>query len=334
VAVAVPAALALAVGLTLALDGGGEPTGRAAKAKPAPTAAAATPPRLATHLSLRSVPVTHQANAIAAAGGRLWLASFGTSEMQIVDPDKVRPVASTAPLGPGVVDASGRGDVVWIAQGPTQTITPIDARTAALVHPSVHLAHAPVSVAADPQGAWVGLRGATPGSGLLVRVDRAAGQITRTFDVRGGVERVETFDGAVWVATRASHRLLRLNTNTGAVERSYRVAAGGVGDLEAGGGYLWASLSGQGRVARIDPVSRRMKVTGVGRLPWGLAYNGGTLYVANRGSSTVSRLDARTMRRVAAPTRVPKDPFVMATLGRDVWVSCLSGRRVVRMRAT
>jgi DNA-binding beta-propeller fold protein YncE len=145
---------------------------------------------------------------------------------------------------------------------------------------------------------------------------------------------VETFDGAVWVATRASHRVLRLNPRTGAVERSFRVAAGGVGDLEAGGGYLWASLSGQGRVARIDPRANRMRLVGVGRLPWGLAYTAGTLYVANRGSSTVTRLDADTLGPIGRPTRVPKDPFVAAVLDGDVWVSCLGGRQVLRLRSS
>jgi DNA-binding beta-propeller fold protein YncE len=285
----------------------------------------ATPP-----LALHGIPVRRQANAIAAAGGRLWLGSFGSQELEVVDSGKLRRV----PFGPGVVDVAGRGDTLWVAQGPAQTITPLDARSSTAVHPGIRLAHAPVSVAADSRGAWVGLRGATPGSGLLVRVDRASGQIAATFDVRGGIERVESFDGAVWVATRASHRVLRLDPRTGAVERSFRVAAGGVGDLEAGGGYLWASLSGQGRVARIDPRVNRMRLVGVGRLPWGLAYTAGTLYVANRGSSTVSRLDADTLRPVGTPTRVPKDPFVATVLDGDVWVSCLGGRQILRLRSS
>jgi streptogramin lyase len=152
--------------------------------------------------------------------------------------------------------------------------------------------------------------------------------------VRGGVERVETFDGAVWVATSSTHRLLRLNAETGRIERTFRLAAGGVGDLEAGGGYLWASLSGQGRLARIDPREGRMQLVGVGRLPWGLAYTAGVVYVANRGSSNISRIDVHTLRRVGPATRVPRDPFVMVAANGDVWVSCLGGRRVARLRVT
>jgi hypothetical protein len=191
-----------------------------------------------------------------------------------------------------------------------------------------------VALAADSRGAWVGLRGATPGVSLLVRIDLATGRISRTFHVPGGVERVESFDGAVWVATRSTHRLLRLNSQTGAVERSWRLAAGGVGDLESGGHYLWASLSGQGRLARVDPRTGRMRLVGVGRLPWGLAYTGGVIYVANRGSSSISRVDPRTLRPVGPATRVPRDPFVMTAVNGDVWVSCLSGRRVVRLRTS
>jgi streptogramin lyase len=191
-----------------------------------------------------------------------------------------------------------------------------------------------VALAADARGAWVGLRGATPGVSLLVRIDLSTTQISRTFQVPGGVERVETFDGAVWVATSTTHRLLRLNTQSGAIEHSFRLAAGGVGDLESGGGYLWASLSGQGRLARIDPGKGRMRLLGVGRLPWGLAYAGGVVYVANRGSSSVARVHAHTLRRVGPAIRVPRDPFVLTAVNGDVWVSCLSGRRVVRLRST
>ena len=320
--VAAAAAAVAAVALAVVLVSGGDHRaprqGLATKRDPAPA------------LALHGIPVKRQANAIAAAGGRLWLGSFGSEDLEVVDAGTLQPVA----FGPGVVDVAGRGDILWVAQGPAQTITPLDARSSTAVHPGVRLAHAPVSVAADSHGAWVGLRGATTGSGLLVRVDRASGQIAATFDVRGGIERVETFDGAVWVATRASHRVLRLNPRTGAVERSFRVAAGGVGDLEAGGGYLWASLSGQGRVARIDPRANRMRLVGVGRLPWGLAYTAGTLYVANRGSSTVTRLDADTLGPIGRPTRVPKDPFVATVLDGDVWVSCLGGRQVLRLRSS
>ena len=326
VAALLAAGVAVTVLLVLAFGGGDDPP-RRPPAVPPPTTAG-------REVVVRSLTVEHQANAIAAAGGRLWLASFATSDLQAVDVDRVRAVAATAPLGPGVVDAAGRGDVLWIAQGPSQTVTPLDGRRASVLRPPVHVAHAPVAIAADPRGAWVGLRGATPGVSLLVRIDLATGQISRTFHVRGGVERVEVFDGAVWVATKSTHRLLRINAQTGAIERSLRLAAGGVGDLEAGGGYLWASLSGQGRLARVDPSTGRMRLIDVGRLPWGVAYTGGVVYVANRGSSSVSRIDTRTLRPVGPATRVPRDPFVMTAVDGAVWVSCLSGRRVARLRST
>jgi DNA-binding beta-propeller fold protein YncE len=322
-------ALVLAGGGALAIAlVGGDPS------RPPPKASASSAPQpTVSRIDVRTVRLEHQANAIALAGGHVWLASFGTPELLAFDPLRAAPVASTDPVGGGVIDIAGRGDVLWVAQGPAAAITPLDARSGALLRPTVKLAHQPVAVAADPRGAWVGLRGATPGVGLLVRVDRAAGQITRTYEVRGGVERVETFDGAVWVATSTSHRLLRLNAGTGRVERSIRLAAGGVGDLEAGGGYLWATLSGQGRLARVDPRTGGVRLVDVGRLPWGMAYTGGTVYVANRGSASVSRVDADTLRPLGSPTRVPADPFVMTAGDGAVWVSCLSGRRVVRLRA-
>jgi Protein kinase domain len=320
--IAAAAVVAIAVAVAGLLAFSRDPTGGTSSRRTGATAADPPP-------AIKSIRLPHQANALEAGGGRLWLASFAMPELRAIDTRRVALTQDSAPVGDGVVAIAASGDALWAARA--STVTAVDARTGRQLVPPVAVANAPVAIDADAGGAWVGLSQRSPYVSRVVRVGRASGRLERTFYTAGGVQAVRAYAGSLWVATETSHRLLRIDAGTGRIERTYRLAAGGVGDIEAGGGAVWVTLAGQGRLARIEARTGRLRMVGVGRLPWGVTYRHGVVYVANRGSSTISRIDARTLRPAKPPVRVPKDPFAVAAVGADLWVSCLGTRQVVRL---
>jgi hypothetical protein len=54
--------------------------------------------------------------------------------------------------------------------------------------------------------------------------------------------------------------------------------------------------------------------------------------VANKASSTLTRIDART-RRVREEVRVPINPYELVTYRGDVWSASLATGRLTRVRA-
>jgi DNA-binding beta-propeller fold protein YncE len=74
-------------------------------------------------------------------------------------------------------------------------------------------------------------------------------------------------------------------------------------------------------VTRIDAGSLNTTQIGVGDAPNRIAVGGGAVWVANRNDSTLTRIDARTGRRVGNPVEVAANPFGLDVTGHQVWVT-------------
>ena len=100
------------------------------------------------------------------------------------------------------------------------------------------------------------------------------------------------------------------------------------------GGSLWVTNS------MSDTVTRRrasdgalMGVYPVGTYPIGMTYDGGRLWVANRGDDTVTRLVAATGAAAGAPISVGSQPNDLCFDGRYVWVVHEGINKVLRFMA-
>ena len=100
------------------------------------------------------------------------------------------------------------------------------------------------------------------------------------------------------------------------------------------GGSLWVTNSVS------DTVTRRrasdgalMGVYPVGTYPIGMTYDGGRLWVANRGDDTVTRLVAATGAPAGAPISVGSQPNDLCFDGRYVWVVHEGINNVLRFMA-
>jgi streptogramin lyase len=115
-------------------------------------------------------------------------------------------------------------------------------------------------------------------------------------------------DGSLWVSGDRS--VVEIDPVTNTIKS--RVAVPGIGPwgLSASGDELWAALNTEGKIARIDLRTRRVRLTRVGKSPYTVLANDRGVWVANYKSRSVSRLDPRT-GGVLATARLDGEPYRM-----------------------
>jgi ABC-type branched-subunit amino acid transport system substrate-binding protein/streptogramin lyase len=135
-------------------------------------------------------------------------------------------------------------------------------------------------------------------------------------------------EGSVWVLNTEDETVSRVDPRTGEVIRTFE-PRGRPTDIAAGAGALWIG-TGPGhtsRVSRVDPAT--MRETHTERMPAGegpvsegfpmIAVGAGAVWAINP-DATVSRLDARTGRRVATIAAPPTGARTIAAGDGGVWV--------------
>ncbi|MFC8429973.1 ABC transporter substrate-binding protein [Streptomyces sp. NPDC057253] len=98
--------------------------------------------------------------------------------------------------------------------------------------------------------------------------------------------------------------------------------------LAYGAGSVWAANNGDDSVSRIDPRTRAVQLIPVGSDPVAVAVSGDDVWVANSGDGTVSRINA-TADRVVDVLPVGNLPSAVAVGPAGVWVA-LSGDNAIR----
>jgi hypothetical protein len=231
-----------------------------------------------------------------------------------------------------VAELAVGGGRLWAALYAGRAVARVDPRAMRLVGTPTALAGLPSAIAADRDGAWVGLAPAVPGGqGSLVRVDGRTGRTLRSVALTGEADRLVSAYGGLWALMREPPRLVRLDPTTAAVVRVWMLPGSSVGDLAAGSGRLWATVSDPGWLMRVDARSGSKAGTPLGRHPAGVAVRGRSVWVAQYGSSTVTLLDSRTLRRRGPDTRVRLNPYRIAADAGGAWVVCAGDGRLVRI---
>jgi streptogramin lyase len=101
-------------------------------------------------------------------------------------------------------------------------------------------------------------------------------------------------------------------------------------DLTVGAGYLWATTSGD-QLARIGLRGGKPATFPTGRGPAGVVVRKGTVWVANRTASTLTRIDVRTGRPSSREIRVPLNPYDLAAYRDSIWVTALTDGKIARV---
>jgi branched-chain amino acid transport system substrate-binding protein len=145
------------------------------------------------------------------------------------------------------------------------------------------------------------------------------------------VDGVAVGQGAVWVASGADDRVLRLDQTSGRVIAEIPIAAvphtreASPYGITVGNGSVWVTDALADTVSRIDPALNAVVATiKVGRRPTRLAVGEGAVWVLNAGDQTISKIDPQTNTVI---TKIPVGGDVTgiaAGLG-GVWVTVGGG---------
>jgi streptogramin lyase len=283
--------------------------------------------------SVRSIRIGGRVNAIATAGGRIWAGAFKRPRLKAIDPKRARMRVRPAPdVGIGIAGIAVVGDTMWTIAARDHRLDHFDARTGGRIGKTIMLPGTAGAVAADERTVWVAVSHAEIHSGdQILAYDARTGQLRQTLNVLDGVRRLVLADGGLWMLTVSPARLARIDLRTGKRHRM-RFDADAGGDLAAAEGSIWATLADRDQLIRVNPRTWNVTTIAVGREPYGIVERDGSIWVANRTSSTVSRVDPRS-GRVRDEIEVPLNPYELAADRYGVWVTSLAKGRITRITA-
>jgi YVTN family beta-propeller protein len=141
--------------------------------------------------------------------------------------------------------------------------------------------------------------------------------------------------GAVWVTERSTNpaepdHVIKLHPRTLATVARIPVQ-NGARDVRIGGGSLWVANRDTDSVSEVDPGTGEVVATvTAGLMTQELAYGAGSVWSAN-GDGTVTRVDVRT--RTPVVLAVGSRPSSIEFRGDEVWVASLPTNSVTRIDA-
>lgn len=223
------------------------------------------------------------------------------------------------------------GSMVWSASTGSAAVVAIDTRANAVVR-VVPLRIKPAAMVAGSRAVWV----ADGQQGLLVRISKRAREATRVTEIRqvplagdAAGERPVSLalarDG-VWVADGSAS--ITGVDDTGRVLTRLRLGRR-VDAVAVAGGSLWAITTRGALLLRIDVDKERIsavvetepRTEATGPLPADIVTSGDALWLLNRDSRRVTRVDTRSGRLVAGATLpVGSDPTAITASDAAAWV--------------
>jgi len=227
----------------------------------------------------------------------------------------------------------------------------------------------PTDLAAGEGALWI----ADFGAGRLLKVDPAVGQVTARSDYVGAMGAAVAPDGvwftsvdgnsvthadfeartigevevgtspsgvafgagAIWVVNNDDATVSRIDPGTHRVVATIPIGTIGLGIPVFTHGLLWVADFTAGTVHRIDPATNGAvgdPIT-VGSGPFRLAVGSGSVWVANQGGTTISRIDAGS-GQVVATIDVGATVSSVAASADLVWVATGEGSIVAIVAAT
>ena len=268
----------------------------------------------------RTAPVGYRPNAVALAGGYVWVASFEDGVIRLRRPTLDHRTTVHSGKGTGAV-ATGFGSV-WISYGPGRSIERLDPRTGKPLVPTLALPHRSQALAVGAGAVWsAGLAPAT-----IVRITPDGRAVNGSLPVEA--HSLAARGNRLWAVGEGTRRLYEIDARSLGVVRRIVLGANADG-VAVGAGAVWVANAGDDTVLRYDPRTRSRHLISVPDGPSKIVVRGNSVWVTSRESDHLSRIDARTRRVVKL--RMTGDPFALAVDPRFVWVTQLGNDRVARV---
>jgi DNA-binding SARP family transcriptional activator len=278
-----------------------------------------------------AIPLPGRPTSIAAADGRVFVATVDSATLTVVD-GGTRKIVQIVPLQiiPAAVTAAGNR--VWVADRRRGVVVKFEAGyerpTARIAYPRARASgpaglnvREPVSVASAGGAVWV-----TDGSRRLTRIDARSDAVAQ-FPAGRTLDGLVSGAGAVWAFSSKTATVVRIDPRTGVVTDPIQITTRRGSDksypigIATTPGTVWVLNANTATVTRIDAAQGGIRDTvaiGMDRLPRGIGASGSTVWVANFDGS---------VSRIAPGQATPSSIWIGDSLGgvvadgERVWVT-------------
>ena len=249
---------------------------------------------------------------VAYGAGAIWITD--TADNRLLRVNHSGQVVDRIPVGrgPGGV-AVGDGEI-WVANQLDGTVWEVNP-AAGIPVAKIGVGNGPDAVAFGYRSVWV----ANATDATLSRIDPGSGRPLATIPLGATPAGLAVGARGIWVTSPDSGRLLLVDPHTNRVSRSFPVGVSSAG-VAVGAGSVWVGDSG-GAVARVDPVTGRVRKVRAGGSPDGIAYADSAVWVAASQGGAVWRIDPQTGS--VRPVPVGNEPAMLAPAGGGVLVTVL-----------
>jgi len=272
--------------------------------------------------------VGNRPNAIAIAGGTVWVSSAPLARVTRLDARTGRKLADAPVVGRTVVAMAPAGGGVWTALARPGRVVQL-AADGSPSGATVRLPGDPTAIGAAGDAVWVAVRGRGGGPDVLLRYDPATRRRTARIEIRLGARALAAVPGGVWIAHRATPTVGFLDGRTRRERVTARLRQPAYA-LTFGAGHAWASLRTDDTIARIDPRTAGVVSIAAPRRPMQLAVAGNRVLVAGYVDHGVGVIDPEAARPIGRPLPAGLNPFAVAGDGRHVWVTSVGTNSVTR----
>lgn len=270
--------------------------------------------------------------ALAVSPGLVWIVDGAARTLVRLDARTRKALADPEPVAGGPFAVAVGAGAAWVASG-DGTIRAFDLRTGRADGRMARVRGAN-GLAVAPDGVWVTSRMA----GTVTRIDPRTMQLDRPIRVGQGPADVAIGGGSIWVANAAGGSVSRVDAKTGTAAPPISVGASQVLGLALDDDSVWVvraagEFAEKVELVRIDAESGKTDDTATavsGTVGLDVAAAGDSVWVTDAGDrrslaaqrrGTVTRVDARTGRRIGQPITVGRGPDAVAVGAEAVWVA-------------
>jgi YVTN family beta-propeller protein len=259
--------------------------------------------------------------------GSMWVTNFGSGTVQRIDPTTNR-VTGSVEVGAspcGIVVGAG---ALWINGFGTDSVERVDPVTLTRTA-HIPVGRAPFDVLFADGSVWT----TNNGDLNVMRIDPETNRVISTIPLGEAVAGLGFAAGSVWVGTNAGDKVFRIDPASESVT-TISTGKSAPAWLSTRDDEVWVGSVLGNAALRIDPSTDRVaEVVKVGSSPVdGIVDERGLVWIPNRGSNSVSIIDAASAIKVTA-VRVGPSPFVLNDGFGDVWAASFGGTDIRRLRA-
>ena len=227
-----------------------------------------------------------------------------------------RPTVRLWTVAAAVVAVTIAGAVVWVRHDPTERLVEVGSEPTAVTEIPIGRRYGIKGVTVTDDAVWV----TSVFDEELYRIDPETDQVVATYPIPSHVEGLTAAAGWLWLTRYDPNEVVRVDPRTGAL--TARLVFDSQPAVVADGDTLWVIADGEGggRAFQVDPATATVTAEiPLDRPPGFAAISGNNLWVAHRGTSSVSRVDI-DQRRVSDVIDVGGEPGAVVATDDAAWV--------------